>query len=91
MRKLSLSLAVALSLAVVVVHSLAQKKAESSDAQYTAQALSAAPKALAKDAAVGPHGREWKNDNLAARKEWVHLHGHRDRKDVRQRQQHGVL
>jgi len=52
MRKLSLSLAVALSLAVVVVHSLAQRKAESSDAQYMAQALSAAPKALAKDAAV---------------------------------------
>jgi hypothetical protein len=52
MRKLSLSLAVALSLAFVVVYSLAQKKVESSDAQYTAQALSAAPKALAKDAAV---------------------------------------
>lgn len=52
MRKISLSLAVALSLAVVVVYSVAQKKADSSDAQYTAQALSAVPKALAKDAAV---------------------------------------
>jgi hypothetical protein len=52
MRKLSLSLAVALSLAVVVVYSVAQKKAESSDAQYITQALSAAPKAVAKDATV---------------------------------------
>jgi hypothetical protein len=37
MRKLSLSLAVALSRGVVVVYSLAQKNADSSDAQYTAQ------------------------------------------------------
>ena len=52
MRKLIISLAVALSLVVVPVDSLAQKKAESSDAQYIAQALSAAPKAVAKNATV---------------------------------------
>lgn len=52
MRKLSVSLAVALSLVVLVVHSFAQKKAASSDAAYIARALSAAPGAVAKDAAV---------------------------------------
>ena len=52
MRKLSLSLAVALLLAVVVVYSVAQKKAGASDAQYVTQALSAAPEAVAKDASV---------------------------------------
>ena len=52
MRKLSLSLAVAILLAVVVVYSVAQKKAGASDAQYVTQALSAAPKAVAKDASV---------------------------------------
>ena len=52
MRKLVISLAVALSLGVVAVYSLAQNKAESADAQYIARALSAAPKAVAKDAAV---------------------------------------
>lgn len=52
MRKVSVGLAVALSLVVAVVYSFAQKKAESSDAQYIAQALSAAPKAVAKDATV---------------------------------------
>jgi len=52
MRRLSLSLAVALLLAVVVVYSVAQKKAGASDAQYVTQALSAAPEAVAKDASV---------------------------------------
>ena len=51
MRKLISGLAVALSLVVLVGFGSAQKKAES-DAQYTAQALSAAPKSVAKDAAV---------------------------------------
>jgi len=52
MRKLSVSLAVSLSLVVVVVYSFAQKKAASSDAAYIAQALSAAPKTVAQDATV---------------------------------------
>ena len=52
MRKLNVSFAVGLSLVVVVGFAAAQKKADLSDAQYTAQALSAAPKAVAKDAAV---------------------------------------
>jgi len=52
MRKLIISLAVALSVVVVATYSLAQKKAESSDAQYIAQAVSAAPRAVSKDATV---------------------------------------
>ncbi len=52
MRKLNASFAVALSLVVGVGLAVAQKKTASSDAQYIAQALSAAPKAVGKDAAV---------------------------------------
>ena len=52
MRKLGSGLAVSLSLVVVVGFATAQKKAELTDAQYTAQALSAAPKSVAKDAAI---------------------------------------
>jgi hypothetical protein len=52
MRKLDSGLAVSLSLVVLVGLASAQKKAEPSDAQYIAQALSAAPKSVAKDAAV---------------------------------------
>jgi len=52
MRKLISGLAVALSLVVLVGLGVAQKKAETSDAQYIAQALSAAPKSVAKGAAV---------------------------------------
>lgn len=52
MRKLILGLAVSLSLVVLVGFGSAQKKAETSDAQYIAQALSAAPKSVGKEAAV---------------------------------------
>lgn len=52
MRKLILCLAVSLSLVVLVGFGSAQKKAETSDAQYIAQALSAAPKSVGKEAAV---------------------------------------
>lgn len=52
MRKLGSGLAVSLSLVVLVGFAAAQKKAEPSEAQYIAQALSAAPKSVAKDAAV---------------------------------------
>jgi hypothetical protein len=52
MRKLSASLALAVSLAVFAGGAVAQQKAASADAQYIAQALSAAPHAVAKDAAV---------------------------------------
>ena len=52
MRKLISGLAVWLSLVVFVGFAASQKKAESSEAQYIAQALSAAPKSVAKDAAV---------------------------------------
>lgn len=52
MRRLPTVFAVALSLLAFASLATAQKKAEMSDAQYTAQALSAAPRAVAKDAAV---------------------------------------
>jgi hypothetical protein len=52
MRKLDSGLAISLSLVVLVGFAAAQKKAEPSDAQYVTQALSAAPKSVAKDAAV---------------------------------------
>lgn len=52
MRKLASGLAVSLSLVVLVGFAAAQKKAEPSEAQYISQALSAAPKSVAKDAAV---------------------------------------
>jgi len=52
MRKLISGLAVSLSLVVLVGFAVAQKKAEPSDSQYIAQALSAAPKSIAKGAAV---------------------------------------
>lgn len=52
MRKLASGLAVSLSLVVLVGFAAAQKKAEPSEAQYVAQALSAAPRSVAKDAAV---------------------------------------
>lgn len=52
MRKLILGLAVSLSLVVLVGFGSAQKNAETSDAQYIAQALSAAPKSVGKEAAV---------------------------------------
>jgi len=52
MRKLSVSLALAISLIAFAGLARAQKKAGGSDATYTAQALSAAPKAIAKDASV---------------------------------------
>jgi hypothetical protein len=52
MRKLSAILAVAVPLMIFAGFAAAQKKAESSDAQYIAQALSAAPKSVAKGAAV---------------------------------------
>jgi hypothetical protein len=53
MRKLSAGLAIAASVASLVVFSAAQeKKAASSDAAYIAKAMSAAPKAVAKDAAI---------------------------------------
>lgn len=52
MRKLISDLAVSLSLVVLVGLGVAQKKAKPSDAQYVAQALSAAPKSVAKGAAV---------------------------------------
>ena len=52
MGKLGATLAVAGFLAVFLGIGVAQKKTDSSDAQYIAQALSAAPKAVAKDAAV---------------------------------------
>ncbi len=51
MRKLGMSLTV-LSLVVVVVDVTAQKKVELSDTQYIARASSAAPKEVAKDAAI---------------------------------------
>lgn len=52
MKKLGATLAVAAFLLICVGIGVAQKKADSSDAQYIAEALSAAPKAVAKDAAV---------------------------------------
>jgi|SRR5579863_987572 len=52
MRKLRASLAVASSLIVLAGVGIAQMKSELSDAEYTAQALSAAPKAVGKDATV---------------------------------------
>ena len=52
MRKLGATLAGAVFLAVFVGISPAQMKMDSSDTQYIAQALSAAPKAVAKDATV---------------------------------------
>jgi len=52
MRKLCGSFAVVLSLVVLTVGVDAQKKAESSDAEYIAEALSAAPKAVGKDATI---------------------------------------
>ena len=52
MRGLSACLAVAVLLVVLAGVVAAQKKAGSSDAQYIAQALSAAPKGVAKDASV---------------------------------------
>ena len=52
MRTLSARLAVAVSLVVLVGLATAQKKTEPSDAQYMAQALSAAPRGIAKDATV---------------------------------------
>ena len=52
MRKLISGLAVSLSLVFLVGFAVAQKKAEPSDSQYIAQALSAAPKSIAKGAAV---------------------------------------
>jgi hypothetical protein len=52
MRTLSSGLAVAVSLVVLVGLATAQKKAEPSDARYMTQALSAAPRGIAKDATV---------------------------------------
>ena len=52
MRKLSASLALVGSLVVLAGFAEAQKNAESSDAQYIAQAMSAAPKSVAKDATI---------------------------------------
>lgn len=52
MRKPRAGLAVAVSLVVLAGLASAQKKTASADAQYIAQALSAAPKGLAKDAAI---------------------------------------
>ena len=52
MRTLSARLAVAVSLVVLAGLAAAQTKTGPSDAQYIAQALSAAPKGLAKDAAI---------------------------------------
>jgi hypothetical protein len=52
MRKLSVSLAIAISLIVCAGLASAQKKAGGGDATYIAQALSAAPKSIAKDASV---------------------------------------
>jgi hypothetical protein len=52
MSKTMLGVAVVLSLGALVDGAAAQKKTQATDAQYTAQALSAAPKAVAKDAVV---------------------------------------
>ena len=52
MRKLTTSFAMAASVLVFVGFAAAQKKEATPDAQYIAQALSAAPKSVAKDAAV---------------------------------------
>jgi hypothetical protein len=52
MRKPSTVFAAAVLLIATATLATAQKKAEMSDAQYTTQALSAAPRAVAKDAAV---------------------------------------
>ncbi|HTS34084.1 MAG TPA: hypothetical protein VMH04_00350 [Candidatus Solibacter sp.] len=52
MKKTGTSLIVVVSLVAIAGSASAQKKAASSDAQYIAQALSAAPKAVAKDATV---------------------------------------
>ena len=52
MQTLKVGLAIAASLIAIVNVATAQKKAEPSDAQYTAKALSAAPASIAKDATV---------------------------------------
>ena len=52
MQTLKAGLAIAASLIAIVNVATAQKKAEPSDAQYTAKALSAAPASIAKDATV---------------------------------------
>jgi len=67
MRKLISGLAVSLSLVVLVGFAVAQKKAEPSDSQYIAQALSAAPKSIAKGAAVVRMDESGKMATLRAR------------------------
>jgi hypothetical protein len=52
MQKTKVSANVTLLLVTAVILAMAQKKSEPSDAQYTSQALSAAPRAIAKEAAV---------------------------------------
>lgn len=52
MRKLSACLALIGSIAVLAGLAAAQKKADSSDAEYTAQAESAAPKAVSRNATI---------------------------------------
>jgi len=64
-RKLSLSLAVALLLAVVVVYSVAQKKAGASDAQYVTQAPFGSFESGSQGRVGSSYGRQWKNDNPA--------------------------
>src|SRR6266496_140814 len=52
MQRTKVTANVTLLLVTAVILAMAQKKSEPSDGQYTAQALSAAPKAIAKEAAV---------------------------------------
>jgi hypothetical protein len=68
MRRLSARLAIAALLVVHVGLAAAQKKTEPSDAQYIAQALSAAPKAVAKDAAIVRMDKDGKMTTLRSGK-----------------------
>ena len=64
MRMWKTGFALVVSLGVIVGLAPAQKKTEPSDAEYIAQALSAAPTAVAKDAAVVRMGKDGKTTTL---------------------------
>lgn len=68
MDRLSTGLAVGILLVVNVGLAAAQGKAKSSDAQYIAQALSAAPKGVAKDASVVRMDKDGKMTTLKSGK-----------------------
>jgi hypothetical protein len=65
MRKLSLSLAVALLLAVVVVYSVAQKKAGGLGCSIRHSGTFGSSESGSQGRVGSSYGRQWKNDNPA--------------------------